>query len=56
MSEFTEGKPWVHLDIAGAAWASKERPYTPKGPTGVGVRALVNYLEAKAAENGFGFS
>jgi leucyl aminopeptidase len=49
MSEFTEGKPWVHLDIAGAAWTSKERAYCPKGPTGVGVRALVNYLEAKAA-------
>lgn len=50
IAEFTEGKPWVHLDIAGAAWTSKERPYTPKGAVGIGVRTLVNYLEAKAAE------
>ena len=49
IAEFTEGKPWVHLDIAGAAWADSARDYTPKGPTGVGVMALVNYLEAKAA-------
>ena len=26
------------------------RDYTPKGPTGIGVMALVNYLEAKAAK------
>jgi leucyl aminopeptidase len=50
LAEFAEGKPWVHLDIAGAAWADSARDYTPKGPTGVGVMALVNYLEAKAAE------
>lgn len=50
LAEFTEGKPWVHLDIAGAAWTSKDRPYTPKGAVGVGVRTLVTYLEQKAAE------
>lgn len=48
INEFTEGVPWVHLDIAGAAWADSNRDYTPKGPTGVGVMALVKYLEAKA--------
>lgn len=50
LAEFTEGKPWVHLDIAGAAWTDSARDDTPKGPTGIGVRALVNYLEAKARE------
>jgi leucyl aminopeptidase len=50
LAEFTEGKPWAHLDIAGACWADTARDDTPKGPTGIGVRALVNYLEAKAAE------
>ena len=49
INEFTEGVPWVHLDIAGAAWADSNRDYVPKGPTGVGVMALVKYLEAKAA-------
>ena len=40
LEEFVEGKPWVHLDIAGTAWDS-EREYAGKGPTGFGVRLLV---------------
>ncbi len=48
ISEFAEGKRWAHLDIAGAAWASSTKGYTPKGATGVGVRTLVNYLERMA--------
>jgi leucyl aminopeptidase len=49
LSEFTEGRKWAHLDIAGAAWSSSTKGYTPKGASGVGVRALVQYLENKAA-------
>jgi len=40
LSEFAGKIPWVHLDIAGTAWAEKDRPYVPKGATGVGVRLL----------------
>jgi leucyl aminopeptidase len=36
---------WVHLDIAGTAWMDKDRPYMPKGATGVGVRLLIEYLK-----------
>ncbi len=32
--------PWVHLDIAGKAWADKSTDITPKGGTGFGVRML----------------
>ena len=32
--------PWVHLDIAGKAWADKPADITPKGGTGFGVRML----------------
>jgi leucyl aminopeptidase len=32
--------PWAHLDIAGTAWAQKDLPLAPKGPTGFGVRLL----------------
>jgi hypothetical protein len=32
--------PWVHMDIAGTAWAEEAKPYQPKGATGVGVRTL----------------
>ena len=38
--EFTGGLPWVHLDIAGTAWADEAKPYLPKGPSGVAVRTL----------------
>jgi len=38
--------PWVHLDIASCAWTDVERPYTPKGATGVGVRLLVHFLRS----------
>ena len=48
LSEFAEGKKWTHLDIAGAATSDTASGYRVKGPTGVGVRALINYLEAKA--------
>jgi leucyl aminopeptidase len=35
-----EGTPWVHLDIAGVAYVSKDWELGPKGATGWGVRAL----------------
>jgi leucyl aminopeptidase len=41
LKEFTGDLPWVHLDIAGTAWADESKPFMPKGPTGVGVRTLV---------------
>ncbi len=40
IKEFAGGLPWVHLDIAGTAWAEEAKPYQPKGATGVAVRTL----------------
>jgi len=40
LQEFAEETPWVHLDIAGTAWLEDNKPYMPKGPTGVAVRTL----------------
>jgi leucyl aminopeptidase len=42
IEEFVEGKPWVHLDIAGTAWLDDGKPHLAKGPTGVPVRTFVN--------------
>jgi leucyl aminopeptidase len=42
LKEFVGDVPWVHLDIAGTAWADEARPYLPKGPSGVAVRTLAN--------------
>jgi leucyl aminopeptidase len=44
LSKFVEKIPWVHLDIAGPAFIEKDRPYVPKGGTGVGVRLVVQML------------
>jgi leucyl aminopeptidase len=40
LKEFAGDLPWVHMDIAGTAWAEEARPYLPKGPSGVAVRTL----------------
>jgi len=44
LSKFVGDYPWVHLDIAGPAWLEKDRPYIPKGASGVGVRLFVQLL------------
>ncbi len=35
---------WAHLDIAGVAWANKDRVSVPKGAIGFGVRLLDRYV------------
>jgi leucyl aminopeptidase len=47
LEEFVDGRPWVHLDIAGTAW-DVGREYVGKGPTGYGVRLLVDLARASA--------
>lgn len=44
LSKFVGDFPWVHLDIASTDWGTTERPYIPKGPTGIGTRLLIQYL------------
>jgi leucyl aminopeptidase len=34
--------PWIHLDIAGTAWLESDKPYMPKGPSGVAVRSFID--------------
>jgi leucyl aminopeptidase len=48
LEEFVGGKPWVHLDIAGTAW-DVGREYVGKGPTGFGVRLLIDLARALAS-------
>ncbi|HZG65133.1 MAG TPA: leucyl aminopeptidase [Herpetosiphonaceae bacterium] len=50
LEHFVDGRPWVHLDIAGVAWAEdKPKPYAQEGATGFGVRLLVDLVEFYAA-------
>jgi leucyl aminopeptidase len=44
VGEFAEGLPWIHLDIAGTAFLSKERGVNPRGGTGVMVRSILQWL------------
>ncbi|HLD83692.1 MAG TPA: leucyl aminopeptidase family protein [archaeon] len=45
LQNFVAEVPWAHIDIAGTAWWEKKRYYVPQGPTGWGVRLLVDFLE-----------
>lgn len=45
IGEFTEGTPWVHLDIAGTSTTSKEYDLGPAGATGVMTRTLALFVE-----------
>lgn len=48
LKEFVEGTKWVHLDIAGMAWDDEQRAWSAKGPTGVGVRSIVEWVRGYA--------
>lgn len=41
LEKFVSGKPWVHLDIAGPAFASGTKPHREGGGTGVMVKTLI---------------
>lgn len=44
---FVEETPWAHLDIAGTAWITSDKPHLEKGATGYGVRLIVEALRAQ---------
>jgi leucyl aminopeptidase len=46
LKEFADGTPWIHLDIAGCAWNEELKPWLPKGPTGVAVRSIVEWVRS----------
>jgi leucyl aminopeptidase len=41
---FVEDTPWIHLDIAGVAWIEENKPYLAKGPSGVAVRSILEWV------------
>ena len=44
LREFAEDTPWLHLDIAGTAWTEEAKPWIAKGPSGIAVRSLVEFV------------
>ncbi|MBV8629281.1 MAG: leucyl aminopeptidase [Silvibacterium sp.] len=46
LKEFVADTPWLHLDIAGLAWQDAEKPWLAKGPTGVAVRSIIEWVRS----------
>jgi leucyl aminopeptidase len=49
LKEFAEDTPWIHLDIAGTAWTEDQKPWIAKGPSGIALRSLVEFVKSFAA-------
>ena len=45
---FAEDTPWIHLDIAGLAWNDENKPFIAKGPSGVAVRSILEWVRSYA--------
>ena len=46
LHKFAEDTPWIHLDIAGMAWVEDSRPYIAKGPSGIAVRSILEWVRS----------
>ncbi|MGA0569738.1 leucyl aminopeptidase [Variovorax sp. VNK109] len=44
LQHFTDGLPWLHLDIYNTCWNTTDHPLLPVGPTGSGTRLLTQFL------------
>src|SRR5580692_4437075 len=49
LKEFAEDTPWLHLDIAGTAWMEDQKPWIAKGPSGIALRSLVEFVKGWSA-------
>jgi leucyl aminopeptidase len=50
LKEFVGDTPWIHLDIAGTAWTDDNEPWASRGPTGMGVRSITQWVRSYAAK------
>jgi leucyl aminopeptidase len=48
LRQFVDGRPWVHIDMAGTAWGTS-RNYVGKGASGFGTRLLIELASRTAA-------
>jgi leucyl aminopeptidase len=51
LQEFVEDTPWLHLDIAGTAWVEENKNWIAKGPSGIAVRSLVEWVKSYEASS-----
>jgi leucyl aminopeptidase len=48
LKEFVGETPWLHLDIAATAWTEEAKPWQSKGPTGIAVRSIIEWVRSFA--------
>jgi leucyl aminopeptidase len=44
IKEFVDDTPWIHLDIAATCWIDEGRPWLAKGPSGVAIRSIIDFV------------
>jgi len=49
LERFVGDVPWVHIDIAGPAFAESPKPHRDAGATGAMLRTLLGWLQSRAA-------
>jgi leucyl aminopeptidase len=50
LKEFVGDTPWLHLDIAGLAWLDADKSWIARGPSGVAVRSIVEWVRSYEAK------
>ncbi len=48
LKEFVDDTPWLHLDIAAMAWLDADKSWIARGPSGVAVRSIVEWVRSYA--------
>ena len=51
LKEFVDTTPWIHLDIAGTAWMEENKSWIAKGPSGIAVRSIVEWVKSYENSN-----
>jgi leucyl aminopeptidase len=48
LKEFVGETPWIHLDIAAVTWLDDQKPWQSKGPSGVAIRTITEWVRSYA--------
>jgi leucyl aminopeptidase len=48
LKEFVNDTPWIHLDIAAVTWLDDQKPWQSKGPSGVAIRTITEWVRSYA--------
>jgi leucyl aminopeptidase len=48
LKEFVGETPWIHLDIASTTWLDDQKPWQSKGPSGIAIRTITEWVRSYA--------